>query len=126
MPGLASMDGVSYGKAEPFTIPEYHYEPVRSIVKATDLTGYYDNLLDDAFERDVEDFTCKSGWVDLWTVLIRSLPDGLSPKITKRVLARAADGFNWSEWRDKLNDMGDHFKVSKVAVIVCTASNVHL
>ena len=58
MPGLASMDGVSYGKAEPFSIPDYDYEPVRAIVKATDLTGYYDNLLDDAFERDEEDFTC--------------------------------------------------------------------
>lgn len=39
------------------------------------------------------------------------LTDGVSPKITKRLLARAADGFNWSEWRDKLHDMGDHYKV---------------
>lgn len=58
MPGLASMDGISYGKPVPFTIPDYDYEPVRAIVKGTDLTKYYENLLDDAFERDVEDFTC--------------------------------------------------------------------
>jgi len=37
--------------------------------------------------------------------------DGVSPKITKRLLARAGEGFNWSEWRDKLHDMGDHYKV---------------
>lgn len=59
------------------------------------MTGYYDNLLDDAFERDIEDFTY-----------------GVSPQITKRLLARAADGFNWSEWRDKLHDMGEHYKLS--------------
>lgn len=94
MPGLASMDGISYGKPAPFAIPDYDYAPVKAAAKATNLQGYYDNLLDDAFERDEEDFTY-----------------GLSPKITKRLVARAAEGFEWSEWRDKLHDMGDHYKV---------------
>lgn len=58
MPGLASMDGISYGKPVPFTIPDYDYASVRAIAKATDLSGYYNNLLDDAFERDEDDFTC--------------------------------------------------------------------
>lgn len=94
MPGLASMDGISYGKPAPFTIPDYDYAPVKAAAKATDLQGYYDNLLDDAFDRDEEDFTY-----------------GVSPKITQRLVARAAEGFEWSEWRDKLHDMGDHYKV---------------
>lgn len=58
MPGLASMDGISYGKPEPFTIPDYDYEPVKAIAKATDLSAFYNNVLGDAFERDEEDFTC--------------------------------------------------------------------
>jgi hypothetical protein len=64
MPGVASMDGISYGKPEPFTIPDYDFGPVKAIAKATDLSAYYDNLLDDAFDRDVEDFTCEL--IDLW------------------------------------------------------------
>ena len=97
MRGLASMDGISYGKPVPFTVPAYDYEPVKAIAKATDLSGYYNNLLDDAFERDEEDFTY-----------------GISTKLTKRLVERAANGFEWTDWRDKLQDMGDHYKVSRL------------
>jgi hypothetical protein len=56
-------------------------------------------------------------------VLTRPFADGISPKITKRLLAGAADGFNWSEWRDKLHDMGSHYKVSKAEMKAFTLSD---
>ena len=54
------MEGITYGDPEPFTLPSFDYAPVKAAVRAVDLTRFYDNLLDDAFTRDVEDFTCEA------------------------------------------------------------------
>lgn len=88
------MQGITFGKPEPFDIPDWDYAPVKAIINATDLSNFYENLLDDAFDRDVEDFTY-----------------GLSPKIIQR-LHEAAKTFEWQPWAEKIKKMGDHYKVS--------------
>lgn len=60
---MSLMQGITYGKPEPFVIPDYDYGPVQAAVKAVDLSKYYDNLLEDAWTRDDDDFTCAlSAW----------------------------------------------------------------
>lgn len=91
------MEGISYSKPEPFRVPEYDYEPVRAIVKATDLSSYYDNLLDDAAQRERDDFTY-----------------GIPPVSTKQ-LHEAAKTFDWKPWAERIRAMGDHYKVCDVS-----------
>lgn len=55
---IASMEGIKYGKPEPFAIPNYDYAPVKAVAQATDLSRYYSNLLDGALEMDEDEFTC--------------------------------------------------------------------
>ncbi|KAL7006435.1 hypothetical protein EMMF5_004088 [Cystobasidiomycetes sp. EMM_F5] len=94
---MSLMQGITYGKPEPFVIPDYDYGPVQAAVKAVDLSKYYDNLLEDAWTRDDDDFTY-----------------GIPPSVTKRLIERAANGFEWPVWRKKIQDMGEHYKL-KVA-----------
>lgn len=89
-----TMDGIKYGKPEPFYVPHYDFEPVRAIARMTEMDKYYANLLEDAFERDDEDFTF-----------------GLPPNITKRLFERCADGFDWPSWAAKIEGMGRHYKL---------------
>lgn len=88
------MQGISYGRPEPFSIPDYDYGRVQAIARATNLGKYYDNILSDAFERSEEDYTY-----------------GIPAPVTKRLLERAANGFEWPAWSKKLNDMGDHYRL---------------
>lgn len=88
------MEGVTYGTPERFTIPEYDFAAVQTIARATNLESYYANLLDDAFDRSEEDFTY-----------------GMPPSLTKKLIERVRDGFEWKEWREKLQNMGEHYKV---------------
>ena len=89
----SSMQGITFGTPAPFTVPEWDYEPVRAIIRATDLSQFYNNLLDDAFERDEEDFTY-----------------GLSARVIRR-LHEAAKTFELKPWAEKIRKMGDHHKL---------------
>jgi hypothetical protein len=95
MSSTNKMQGITFGQPEPFQVPEYDFAPVQAIARATDMSKYYDNLLEDAFDRDEEDFTY-----------------GVSPQITKRLFERCADGFDWPSWRSKILNMGKHYKLT--------------
>ena len=88
------MQGITFGKPEPFAVPDYDFDAVRKIAQATDLTAFYGNVLDDAFDRDPDDFTY-----------------GMPASITKQLVERVQNGFEWSEWAEKIKAMGTHFKV---------------
>lgn len=97
VPSLANptaMENVTFGKPEPFSIPLYDFKAVQTIARATNLESYYANLLDDAFERNEDDFTY-----------------GLSPNVTKKLVERLQNGYDWTVWEEKIKAMGDHHKV---------------
>lgn len=88
------MDGITFDKPVPFTLPDYDYSPVRAVARATDLANFYNNVLSDGFERSDDDFTY-----------------GIPPNIVNR-LHEAAKSFDWKPWAEKIKGMGEHYKVS--------------
>lgn len=88
------MQGITFGKPEPFAVPDYDFDAVRKIAQATDLSSFYGNVLSNAFDRDQDDFTY-----------------GLPASITKQLVERVQSGFEWSEWAEKIKQMGRHYKV---------------
>jgi epoxide hydrolase len=85
------MNDVEFVGPRPFAvdIPQSAVEQVINAARSYDAQPYLNNLLSKSI--DEEDFTY-----------------GLPPTLFVRLLNRLKSGFNWQEWQNKMNAMGDH------------------
>jgi hypothetical protein len=88
------MAGIEVAEPKPFQIPTYDFLVVRKIASSTNLDTFYNHLLEGAFDIPTNDFTY-----------------GLPPQTVKKLHDRLINGFDWDEWIQKIQAMGEHYTV---------------
>ena len=91
-----STSAATFHPPRPFkiSIPEAAVDKVKEFIRITDLQPYLRNLPDRAHELDPKDDSF-----------------GIPPSRLFPLLDRLKNGFDWREWENRMNEMGEHGKM---------------